>query len=283
MREKGYSMNNAQGLAIAFCAVFALSGCASQQYDPPHFFDKLVAERNPPLVLRVPSEEILKTNTVSAGGELAGGALGGVFGSLYLLGPTLGASLILLPMGVFAGAQGAMEAAKCNKQWEAEIGNVPEWLDRHVRAADMLQILEDEIRAELGARGQSTAFYGSIRQTSDKMADQRKLQQIIEKLGVPVIVVGNTHLGLFWEFGKGPKRDLCTVTIKAFTFLKAIDGSASSLDKPLADQSVIVSRPQADPEFVKAWAKNPESAKEWIRDALRELAARIAALYPKRD
>ena len=279
-----FSVRYSRKLHLVLTAFLAFQGCAS---DPPARapsgnFLELVAERSPPLVLRVPWGQPIGTETASAMAELGMGAMGAIGGFLFsFIPPTFGIGLIAIPYSIASGAKNASEVASCADHWEGAIDNVARWLQSNSA------FLEKEVKSQLEVRGQKSIALTTIplmRQTPalDKH-DQERLLEISDRTASHTLLIGTVQLAFVAERGNALGPVKCSVKFRADALVEARNVVAGKEPVVLGSVHLSEARVADDPEFIQRATKDPELAPMIVQRVLDDLAERIAELYPKRN
>jgi hypothetical protein len=252
---------------MAAAACVALAACASQS-GPPLWSD-VASTRAPPIVLRMGEVTLSNEALPSAGGQLAGSAAAGTLIGLGYALPTLGASLLLVPLGLLEGASQAARASECGARWTAAVGDVPTWLGSTFGPVSMLSTVEEEVR--LLVKPPPAVVIASATTPAAKSAE---LKEIGERLASPTLLVGDLWIKL-----EQPDQSKCGIKFAAYAQFRV-----QPVDQPPSlGPAYIVSVTQEDKDVaIEDWARDPERAREQLRRVLRELAARIVASYPWR-
>ena len=244
-----------------------LTACASQP-GPPLWLD--AANRSPPSVLRMGEVALANEALPSASGQFAGNAAAGTLIGLGYALPTLGASLLLVPLGLVEGASQAARASECVTRWKAAVGDVNAWLGATFGPVPMLSTVEGEVQRLLVKPPPAVATASA----STPEAKSVELKLIGERLATPTLLVGDLWIKL-----EQPDQSKCGIKFAAHAQFRV-----QPVDQPpRLGLAYVVSVTQEDKDVaIEDWARDPEQAREQLRRLLRELAARIVASYPWR-
>jgi hypothetical protein len=278
----GFMFNHSRKQRLVIALLLALQGCASVPTQPPpggNILD-IVAETLPPLALRMYFLEPIGSETSSAAMEIGKGTLGGVAGAIYMMGPMLPVSLILIPWGIASGTMSAIEVAACSRQLETAISDVARWTKTN------RTFLENEVRSRLEARGRTSVGVMTILSGHQSLklnqADLTNLKEFSESTGNPVLLIGSIQMVFFLDKGQHKGAEKCEVKILAEASMEARNVATIASDPILGGASISISRLGSGEDFVQRAAKDSDVAVELLKSAFRELAERIAEFYPKR-
>lgn len=251
----------------AACA--ALAACASAP-PPPSWIDT-AGGAPPPIVLRMADEARRNEALPSPGGQFAGHAVAGTMGGVMMALPTLGTSLILVPLGFIEGSKAAGRAGECAERWRAAVGDPPKWLAKALDPVLPLAVVEEETR-RLVARPPPLVVFDRTGGTREARA--AALDEIGQRFSRTTLLVGD-----IWIVLEQAERSRCGVKFSGYVHFRVRPVGAASKATP--DFIIHASHEEAD-EQVKAWAGEPELAREAMRVMLRKLAAKVLESYPWR-
>jgi hypothetical protein len=222
------------------------------------------------MVLRMGQEGMRNEALPSAGGQLAGYAASGTaFGLMYAL-PTLGASLLLVPLGLVQGVSEAGRASECGARWQAALGDVQKWLESTFGPVSTLPIVEAEVR-RLVPKPPPVVELASGATPEARAAE---LKEIGQRLGSTTLLVGDLWIKL-------EQQDQSRCGAKFVGYAQFRVQAVGQRQNPLPAYFVSATQEEKD-AAIEDWAEDPEQAREQLRRALRELAARSVASYPWR-
>jgi len=148
---------------------------------------------------------------------------------------------------------------------------VPLWISSTFAEISVAQVIEDELRLRMASKGFEKHVVPITFAEGDWDIDDFK--EIARQAGTPIVIIGYVFLESYWGLDDGR----CGIRFDFNVPLRAIVIDPPNRD--LAYQYVSVERRVSDSKVFQKWAENPDLAREWVREALRELAARIASTY----
>lgn len=263
-------MTNRTVFAWLCLAATAASLLACASAPAPSWIDT-IRTAPPPIVLRMAEAPVRTEVPASAGGEFGGYVWSGTMIGLAYSIPTLGASLVLVPLGMVEGAKQAGIARECAERWRAAVGDPAKWLAETLAPVAPLATMEDEL-ARLAIKPPPVVVLE--REAATAEARVKALERIGERLGARSLLVGEVSIVL--ERVEAPR---CGVKFTGIVRLRAHEGGVLQKDGPhyVARASHVDDKAQ-----IETWAKEPDLVREELRRMLRKLAAEVVSTYPWR-
>jgi hypothetical protein len=263
-------------IPIVFIALFTLAGCS---IGPPRpSLKEVVAERSPPLMLRIASGDMaMKKQWVpmSESTKEAVEFAAMVTNPAMLLGPggALFAPLWPPSWGVFflrEGVKSQREKA-CLQIFASFDESAVQKIAVALGDIPVAQIIEDELRVKLAPQGLEKGIQPIV-QASGKW-NEGDFQETVRQTNSRTLIIGDIFLLSHWGLYNGH----CGVMINFNVLLHAVSADRPTSD--LTDQYVSFEGEVTELGEIKKWIEDPEVGRNWMYNALREFSGSIANAY----
>jgi hypothetical protein len=259
---------------MAICLL--LIGCSTGPSRPTLY--EVIAERSPPLVLRIASRDMALRKQWAAMSKSEQEAWSLAFAATNpgtLLGPS-GVYLGLLSppslmIALLGGGITSQREKACLQEFESFSDTEVQKIAAVLGDLPIATIIEDELRTKLVPKGLDRRLEPITFATGDWSVEDFK--ETAQSTNSQTLIIGYIFLEGSWGLVDGK----CGLKINLNVPLRAITVEPPNSD--VAYQYIAVERHATGPGIIKKWIDDPELAREWMRSTLKELAARIANVY----
>jgi hypothetical protein len=278
-------------LGLAGFISIVLAGCSTDTHRSdlhsiprsPALMKKIATEHKPPLLLRINTAQpsiIGQALSASAIEGKGSGIAENIIWDFVGVGGAYSLAFLPIVMPIAFAVGGTIEGAdkvaieECKAQWGTDGNSMAEWAREAFGREPLNEVLEGELRRRLADRGLEQLLV-PIEVNRNEWTDS-ELTEAIHSRTERTLIVG--HISQRFDWGLHLPERKCGIRLTFEVPLCAIELTPTG-DHWLAINEIVVAYEAMDPKSRQNLLTDQDLARDWVRGAIRELAAKIVEVY----